>query len=358
MKVAFVIPSLTNNGPNVFTLNLINSLIDAKLLIDSDINVFFINSTNKTQLCFPVKTSKISFRNSIKLLDFDIIHSTMFKADCLMALLRFFSCNKHKFISGIHNELEEDLVFTYGKYKGYFYSKIWLTALNFIGCIVVSSSQMNTYYKKRLLKGTYREVIPYGIKVRVNEEKVIPNESEVLGGLGRKYIVIGTCGILIERKNYELLIQFLSLNPKVCVVIVGDGPHKDKLLSLAKYYNVEERLYILGFKDNSISYYKYFDIFALTSYSEGFGLAMLEALAQGIPTLLSDLPIYEGFFDETTVCLFDPQDIRSFESAFNKIISSVDYYSNSARIIFNKYFSAHEMAEKHLAFYSKRLEKL
>lgn len=38
-----------------------------------------------------------------------------------------------------------------------------------------------------------------------------------------------------------------------------------------------DRFILLGFKDNSIDYYKYFDIYAMTSYSEGFGLAMLES---------------------------------------------------------------------------------
>jgi glycosyltransferase involved in cell wall biosynthesis len=358
MKVAFVIPSLTNNGPNVFTLNLVNSLIDSQLFINSEICVFFMNATNKEQLNFPVKTSKLNIRNTIKLLDFDIIHSTMFKADCLSALLRIFSSNKNKFIAGIHNEIEEDLAFIYGKYKGYFFSKIWLTALNLIGCIVVSSPQMNTYYDRKLSKNTYREVIPYGIKLRSEEEKVIPSESEALAKLRNNYTVIGTCGLLIERKNYELLIQFLSLNPDVCVVIVGDGPNKKNLLLLAIKYNVEDRLCILGFKSNSISYYKYFDIFALTSYSEGFGLAMLEALGQGIPTLLSDLPIYKDFFDESSVGLFDPYDIHSFEKAFNKIILSKEHYSNSALGTFKKYFSASEMANKHMSFYNRRVKKI
>jgi len=358
MKIAFVIPSLTNNGPNVFTLNLINALIDTGSFTKQEINVFFINSSNKEQLNFPVKVSKINTKNIVNLLNFDIIHSTMFKADCLSALLRFFASDKNKFIAGIHNEIEEDLVFNYGKYKGFLYSKIWSTALNLIGCVIVSSPQMNVYYERLLSKKTKREIIPYGIKIRVKEEKVIPPEFDVLIKLRQNYTIIGTCGLLIKRKNYELLIKFLSLNSNVCVVIIGDGPNKEKLLLLANELGVQDRLYILGFKSNSISYYKYFDIFALTSYSEGFGLAMLEALGQGIPTLLSDLSIYEDFFDDSSVCLFDPHDILSFESAFNKIIDSTGYYSSRSLETFNKYFSASDMAGKHLSFYHKRIGKV
>jgi glycosyltransferase involved in cell wall biosynthesis len=358
MKVAFVIPSLTNNGPNVFTLNLINALIDTGSFTKQEINVFFINSSNKEQLNFPVKVSKFNIKNIVTLLNFDIIHSTMFKADCLSALLRLFSSDKNKFISGIHNEIEEDLVFNYGKYKGFIYSKIWTTALNLIGCVIVSSPQMNVYYERLLSKKTKREIIPYGIKVRIEEEKVVPTESDMLIELRSNYTIIGTCGLLIERKNYELLIKFLSLNPNVCVVIIGDGPNKERLHLLANELGVQDRLYILGFKSNSISYYKYFDIFALTSYSEGFGLAMLEALGQGIPILLSDLPVYEGFFDNTSVCFFEPRDVYSFDRAFNQIIQSKDYYSLGALGAFDKYFSACDMAARHLNFYSERISKI
>ena len=97
-------------------------------------------------------------------------------------------------------------------------------------------------------------------------------------------------GRLIKDKNVDLLLEALSLLDVTCM-IVGDGPERKKLESLAKKLNLEKRVKFMGFipKDEEIySYIKSSKLLAIPSTREGFGLVAVEANACGIPVLTVD----------------------------------------------------------------------
>ncbi|MFT5250340.1 MAG: glycosyltransferase involved in cell wall biosynthesis [bacterium] len=352
MKVAFVIPSLTNNGPNVFTKILIESLIQYSFFNHSDIVVFYFNETEGAELVFPCKTKKLDFFKKFNFSTFDIIHTTMFKAD-LYSALRLAGKNKLVVISGIHNEIPSDLRFLYGHFKAWVLEKVWLKSLSKISNLVVSSPYMKHFYETKCNIDAVYEIIPYGIKKRESEYAELAEENNFLNQLQRKYTVIGACGLVIKRKSFKTLLDFIKQNDDFAVVIIGDGPEADNLRELAKVNNLSERFFILGFKDNSVSYYKHFDIFALTSFSEGFGLAMLDALSFNIPLVCSNLPIYKGFFDSNSVGLFEPGDVDSLSNSIMHVTKNKSYFSESSKELFETNFQDYFMAKKHFNLYSQ-----
>ena len=129
------------------------------------------------------------------------------------------------------------------------------------------------------------------------------------------------------------------------------------LENLIDKHSLQDRFILLGFKENSIDYYKYFDIYAMTSYSEGFGLAMLEAMSQGLPVVCSNLPLYKGYLDDKNVSLFVPNDIVSLTNAIHKVSENIDYYKNASHKLFEEKFSLNLMAEKHVSFYNKIISR-
>lgn len=100
------------------------------------------------------------------------------------------------------------------------------------------------------------------------------------------------CGRLIKEKNVGLLIRSIkNLGVDVTCGIIGEGPEKENLLSLVKMYGLEKNIKFLGFlesHDEVISYMKSAKIFVFPSEREGFGIALLEASACGLPAVVID----------------------------------------------------------------------
>lgn len=99
--------------------------------------------------------------------------------------------------------------------------------------------------------------------------------------------LIGTIGRLDPIKNQGLLIAALALlSPKVpglALAIVGDGPERKRLGALADGLGVAERVYFLGKRTDIVEVLSALDVFALSSFSEGTPMTILEAMAASLP---------------------------------------------------------------------------
>lgn len=344
MKIAFILPSLANKGPIVFTKYLIEGL---KGKVDY-IEVFYFKDIVELNLGVPTK--QISFFEKIDFDSFDIVHTTMIKAD-------LYSWWNKKYISkkavvSMHNYLVEDLNFLYKPFKAKLFTFLWKMSLNSINHIIVSSEDQLNYYKKLLGIQKVFTLIPYGINQKELKE-IDLKEKQLLEDLKSQYKVIGSCGLLIERKGFKQLIEFLTSNSNFAVVLIGEGEDRINLENLIEKHSLQDRFILLGFKDNSIDYYKYFDIYAMTSYSEGFGLAMLEAMSQSLPVVCSNLPLYKGYFDDTNVALFEPKNLESLSDTIYKVDKKIDYYKQASYELFEEKFSLDVMGDRHIELYEK-----
>lgn len=344
MKIAFILPSLANKGPIVFTKYLIEGL---KGKVDY-IEVFYFRDIVELDLGVPTK--QISFFEKIDFDNFDIVHTTMIKAD-LYSWWNKKNISKKAVVS-MHNYLVEDLNFLYKPFKAKVFTFLWKMSLNSINHIIVSSEDQLNYYKKLLGNQKEFTLIPYGINKKEFKE-IDLKEIQLLEALKSQYKVIGSCGLLIERKGFKQLIEFLTNNSTFAVVLIGDGEDRTNLENLIEKYSLQDRFILLGFKDNSIDYYKYFDIYAMTSYSEGFGLAMLEAMSQSLPVVCSNLPLYRGYFDDTNVALFEPNSIASLTNGIYQVSKNIYYYKNASYKLFEEKFSLDVMGDKHINLYKK-----
>jgi len=108
----------------------------------------------------------------------------------------------------------------------------------------------------------------------------------------KESIVIGNIGSLSENKNQELIIRILSElsneNDNLRVLLVGGGSYKENLQQLAAKKNVIEKVIFAGKTNDVSAYLSAMDIFVFPSKSEGFGIALLEAQANGLPCVVSD----------------------------------------------------------------------
>lgn len=347
MRVALIIPSLLNRGPIVFTRYLVTALTRAGV----EVEIFYFAESN--EIDFNVPMHRIGFLDVVDFSSFDIVNSTMLKADLYLSLYPNSYIYPAKKISSLHNYIVEDLGFLYRRPKSILLRLVWILALKSIGNLVVSTDYMKIYYEK-LLGNKNFGVIPYGIDDQV-AGSIDESDFKFLTGLSVQYKLIGSVGLVIVRKGFEQLINLLVVKKNCAVVIIGEGPDRERLETIATQKGVSERFFIMGFKAVSKAYYKYFDLYAHVSYSEGFGLAMLEAMAAGLPVVCSRLPIYKGLLSEDEVAYYDPDDIPGLICSVSKVLDNRPYYVDSSVRLFRNKFQADEMAYRHIKYYESLL---
>jgi glycosyltransferase involved in cell wall biosynthesis len=100
-------------------------------------------------------------------------------------------------------------------------------------------------------------------------------------------------GQLIEDKRVQDLIKALEIIkkqiPDVKLIVVGDGRYKENLMKLAKKLNLEENIIFTGFveEEELPDYYACADIFLNPAIKQSWGLAPFEAMAAGVPVIVS-----------------------------------------------------------------------
>jgi glycosyltransferase involved in cell wall biosynthesis len=108
----------------------------------------------------------------------------------------------------------------------------------------------------------------------------IPQDAVVVGGLGR----------LEPGKRFDRLIRAIREVPGVTLLLVGDGSARASLETLARSQGVRRRVVFTGAVEHAREMLCAMDVFASPSDQETFGLAVLEALASGLPTLYEVCP--------------------------------------------------------------------
>ncbi len=113
-------------------------------------------------------------------------------------------------------------------------------------------------------------------------------KREELGIPGGAFAVLSV-GELIKRKNHEAVLKALArLNRKeIIYVLCGDGELGESLRSKAAELNVETRF--LGFRKDIPEICAAMDLFVFPSYQEGLPVALMEAMASGLPVVCSDI---------------------------------------------------------------------
>ncbi len=108
-------------------------------------------------------------------------------------------------------------------------------------------------------------------------ENILSKKEKKL--IKEKYI-LAVSRLDMESKDYKTLLEsFYNLNePTYKLYIIGDGPDKEKIENLIKQYNLGNKVYLLGKKQDPYTWMKKCQFFVHSSKYEGFGLVILEAL--------------------------------------------------------------------------------
>jgi glycosyltransferase involved in cell wall biosynthesis len=102
-------------------------------------------------------------------------------------------------------------------------------------------------------------------------------------------------GRLVAIKGFDILIKAVAEMVNLglrnfLVLIVGDGEERLRLEELIRKLSLEEYVKLLGLRHEVLEFMKFSNVFVMPSYYEGLSIAMIEAMACGLPIIASDSP--------------------------------------------------------------------
>ena len=188
--------------------------------------------------------------------------------------------------------------------------------------ITINKEDYAAANKFKLRKNGTVEYVP-GVGIDIDKINAIQGNKEELCkelNISNDSILLLSVGELNDNKNHKVVIECLPESPKnVHYLICGVGPLKEQHEELAKKLEVSDRLHLLGYRNDVIRIMKSCDIFVFPSKREGLSVALMEAMACGLPCIASKIRGNTDLVQEQPfINLCSPYDNKDF---FKEIIN-------------------------------------
>lgn len=110
-------------------------------------------------------------------------------------------------------------------------------------------------------------------------------------GFGEDDFIVGTVGRFDAIKNLPMLIESFAQArarvPTLRGLLVGDGPERGRVQQMLERAGLTERVQLTGYRADARALVQCMDLFVLSSLSEGTSMALLEAMAAGVPSAVT-----------------------------------------------------------------------
>lgn len=174
-------------------------------------------------------------------------------------------------------------------------------------------------------------------------------------------LVIGSVGRLDRGKRLDTLIRAFHLLPlpRKHLCVIGEGPERRRLESLAAALVEPGEVTFLGFRDDRIGFLRSFDVFVLPSEREGMPRCLLEAMAAGIAAIAADIPGCRELMDgNANGLLFRPGDAVGLSRQMLRLAEDPalrERLARRGREHIRRLYSAKAMADSYCELYERLL---
>lgn len=231
--------------------------------------------------------------------------------------------------------------------------------------LVTNSSGVVEFYASKGIDRSRFTIIPNGIELPATRTTGdLKDQLTDSLGIPRTSKLIGTVGRLWPQKRIKDLIWAADLlkcvRDDVHLLIVGDGPLRWRLEKYRNQVEIADRVHFLGERDDAQEIIGCLDCFWLGSEYEGQSNALMEAMAAGIPSVVSDIPGNRDLVQEgKTGYLVKVGDRAGFASRTEKILNEPTLAGNFSRNAVSRikdHFSTREMVKRYGEYYASLFE--
>ncbi|MGU8462524.1 glycosyltransferase [Clostridium perfringens] len=297
-KVMFMIPTLGSGGAESILVDLLqkidNEKFDLTLIIlnkygknlgriTDKYKVKFLNENNnklneKFQKAFIKYLPKLYYKLKIKE-KYDV--EIAYLEGLATKLVANSNNSKSKKIAWVHCELNK-----HNWVKRYFRENEQENIYNKFNEIIFVSNTCKNSFDKEFDVNTNKKVIynpidVENIRVKANDKNIV-----------FKFKTAIAVGSLTKVKGFDRLIDSYALNEKKLgynLLIIGEGRERENLEKKISDYSLQEKVKLLGYKENPYPYIKSADVFVSSSYSEAYPTVLLEAISLEKPIIATNI---------------------------------------------------------------------
>lgn len=166
-------------------------------------------------------------------------------------------------------------------------------------------------------------------------------------------------GRLHRSKDLRTLLHAVAgLNPgllgRIRLYIAGDGPERGPLVEECAALNLDRAVHFLGVRADVAELMSGVDAFVMSSVTEGLPMALLEAMAVGLPCIATRVGGIPGVLSDGAGVLVDPSDVDGLRDALARVASDADWRARLAASALERVRRSHsldDVADRYLALF-------
>ena len=277
----------------------------------------------------------------------NVVHTQGIRADSMVGALGL------PHVATLRNYPFEDYPLLYGRLRGWAMAKWHLRVLRRAPRPVVVSRGVAGMLQKI---GMDLDVVQNGVDVEHFRVPVSKGRAkQAVGCVGERPLAVAT-GHLIGRKDPETAIKAIASLEDVDLVLLGDG---DLRSELERRWGAHKRVRFVGRVEDVRQWLHAADVFVSASRSEGLPNAVMEAMACGLPCVLSNIPPHRELLEREPAAgeLFAAGDAAMMANALRRVLKNKEAASVAARKNAVERFSAEVMAGNYRKLYVEELER-
>lgn len=141
-------------------------------------------------------------------------------------------------------------------------------------------------------------------------------------GLQKNDIMLFSVGELNKNKNHSVVIYALAKmkNYQLHYFIAGSGKLKGNLKKLSKKLGIEKQVHLLGYRNDIVQLLQAADIYLLPSRREGLNVSLMEAMASGVPCIVSRIRGNTDLILDSN-CLVEANSVEGWKYALENMLA-------------------------------------
>jgi len=217
-------------------------------------------------------------------------------------------------------------------WKPWYYFEIDRLLQHLTDKIIVVSEKVKEFYVKRGISEDKIEVVYNGISLSSPSlpSYHLPGGTEenvkVEFGIRPEDKVLAVIGRLVEQKGHRYLFEALHLldgRYKLKVLVVGDGPQREQLVSMARQLGMEDKVVFTGLRKDVNDILPAVDMLVMPSLREGLPMVLLEAMAAGVPVVATKVGgVPEIIEDGKNGLIVEPANVDMLKTAISEILDN------------------------------------